>query len=197
MISCFLITQTSRALHAIRRYALGTCAGGGMCEAIVPIGEADLVLSEHRSVPELPIAPDDPRTPAHCDRCRRAFAPEVRPVIWQEPIYEASDGRQFTIRPPGSRLGELPPAPAGAMWVADWIEPGDGWTGPDGLCLMLRLPDGTDWMIDGPTRSGGGWSRTGTPPQITANPSIAAPGYHGWLRDGVLSDDLEGRSYGG
>ena len=41
-----------------------------------------------------------------------------------------------------------------------------------------------------------GWSVTGEPPRITAHPSINAVGdYHGWLVDGVLSDDVEGRTY--
>lgn len=41
-----------------------------------------------------------------------------------------------------------------------------------------------------------GWTITGTPPNLTATPSIHAVGdYHGWLRDGVLSDDVDGRTY--
>jgi hypothetical protein len=43
-----------------------------------------------------------------------------------------------------------------------------------------------------------GWVVTGEAPNITTMPSInsfANPGYHGWLKDGILSDDLEGRKY--
>lgn len=41
-----------------------------------------------------------------------------------------------------------------------------------------------------------GWTVTGAPPHITCAPSINAIGdWHGWLRDGVLSDDVEGRTY--
>lgn len=63
--------------------------------------------------------------------------------------------------------------------------------------LMLVLPDGTAWCMDYAARNGPGWEVTGEPPHLTARPSIASEGYHGWLDDGVLSDDLEGRTYEG
>jgi hypothetical protein len=81
-------------------------------------------------------------------------------------------------------------APAGAMWDAHWFE--DTWSGPDGRSLMVKLPFGHEWLIDGPSSSGGRWSRTGEPPKITVTPSILVKSergdYHGWLRDGVLVD---------
>ena len=41
-----------------------------------------------------------------------------------------------------------------------------------------------------------GWAVTGEAPHITCSPSINAVGdFHGWLRDGVISDDVEGRKY--
>lgn len=47
---------------------------------------------------------------------------------------------------------------------------------------------------DNPT--GEGWQVTGEPPKVTVQPSINLVGvYHGWLHDGVLSDDVEGRRY--
>lgn len=186
MITCFLLTPTGEASVSLRRYTLIGCGDEGhYAEAL--IGTAPLVLAEHY-IPDLPADPADPRWPTHCQRCGYAFSELDRRVRYQEPLYQAPDGTRYTVR-----RGD---APAGAMWVADWIPEGDDWTGPDGKCLYLRLPDGTDWMIDGPSRSGGRWTRTGTPPKITAQPSIASPGYHGWLVDGVLSPDLEGRTYG-
>lgn len=81
-------------------------------------------------------------------------------------------------------------APVGAMWHAPWMLPfpeynhaGD----PKGP-IVVRLPGGHDWIVDGPARNGGYWSRQGTPPNLTVTPSIQAPGYHGFLRDGVLTD---------
>lgn len=40
-----------------------------------------------------------------------------------------------------------------------------------------------------------GWEVTGELPNITLRPSIGAVEYHGWVTDGVLSDDIEGRTY--
>lgn len=73
--------------------------------------------------------------------------------------------------------------------------------------IWLCLPNGHYWLID--SRFGGGpggigkangWVITGEPPNLTAMPSINSirqdgNGYHGWLKDGALSDDLEGRRY--
>jgi hypothetical protein len=70
-------------------------------------------------------------------------------------------------------LGKRPP-----LWVC---LPGNWW-----FCVDSQTTDG----------AGQGWTVTGEPPKITVSPSINMVGlYHGWLRDGVLSDDVEGRTY--
>lgn len=65
--------------------------------------------------------------------------------------------------------------------------------------LCVALPGGHWFNVDSQASDSGethGWTITGEPPNVTANPSINAVGdYHGWLRDGVLSDDVEGRTY--
>jgi hypothetical protein len=67
--------------------------------------------------------------------------------------------------------------------------------------LMVCLPNGTFWCIDTvPSKGGSGWNVSGEPPYITVSPSIYnAPGtpcaYHGFLTNGVLSDDCEGRTF--
>ena len=61
--------------------------------------------------------------------------------------------------------------------------------------LMLVLPDGIGWCMDYVANNGPGWEVTGDAPNLTARPSIDSGTYHGWLTDGVLSDDLEGRTY--
>src|SRR5690349_19716063 len=84
-----------------------------------------------------------------------------------------------------------------------WLESGHGFLSREYVeqrwdtrpPLVLRLPDGTDWLIDGLSTNGGGWIVTGEPPNITASPSIQSPGYHGYLQNGVLTDDIEGRTY--
>ena len=109
-------------------------------------------------------------------------------------IYADELGREF-------HLGDHPsieqdwttiqPAPIGAMWGCDWFAGCHESSGlrydrnPDGLVLCVRCPGG-DWLIDGPSDSGGSWSRTGVAPNITVTPSILQPRYHGWLRDGHL-----------
>lgn len=63
------------------------------------------------------------------------------------------------------------------------------------LPLMVQTPGGP-WFMDGRSRSGDGWTITGEPPNLTVTPSINVIGsYHGWLTNGVLSDDTEGRTY--
>lgn len=88
-------------------------------------------------------------------------------------IYQGTDWR-----------GTLHEAPAGAMWDADWL--GKFAMGPDALHLIVKLPDGNEWLVDGPANDGGHWSRTGEWPKITAKPSILTSTYHGWLTDGFL-----------
>lgn len=72
--------------------------------------------------------------------------------------------------------------------------------------IMVILPSGFPFCVDSPY-SGSmdaspaerhGWTVTGEAPKITLSPSINEEGYyHGWLINGVLSDDLEGRAQHG
>lgn len=96
--------------------------------------------------------------------------------------------------------GELPRT--GDMWFADWY-PADmmsehyrrdhaGMRPP----IIIRLPDGDDWCPDRPSNNGSGWTVTGEAPRLTATPSILSNGgYHGFLCDGVLTDDVSGRQW--
>ena len=86
----------------------------------------------------------------------------------------------------------------------DTHKPGAIWQSPtqDGDAVwLLRLPNGAPWNIYGRMSDGSpGWNITGEMPDITARPSINSTypprkGYHGWLTNGVLSEDLEGRTY--
>lgn len=66
--------------------------------------------------------------------------------------------------------------------------------------LFILLPQNTLFLIDGKCWSNGnhygGWTVRGEAPNITVEPSINIGGiYHGWLKDGVLTDDCEGRVY--
>jgi antirestriction protein len=71
--------------------------------------------------------------------------------------------------------------------------------------IMVVLPTGTDFCVDcaycgSNTQDGHGWTVIGEAPNITVSPSINHwaghdKGWHGYLRDGELTDDLEGRKY--
>jgi hypothetical protein len=106
---------------------------------------------------------------------------------------------------------EKSPKAVGDMWFAPWInEDSDlqryycspeyhrDWLGKRAP-LMVRLPNGVDWIVDSPMRGqpgASGWTVTGEAPSITVMPSINFFGsYHGWLQNGVLSDDVEGRRF--
>lgn len=54
-------------------------------------------------------------------------------------LYHApGDAARFTISD----------APAGSLWDADWMHGFPQWEGPDGLALIVRLPNRWDWHID-------------------------------------------------
>lgn len=199
MISCFLITPTGEACRALRRYTAGDTLRCPVHQtwghtATFPLEPAPLLRDERGFLVNKDVIPtDDPRWPMRCEACGYAFQPDDPRVVDYDEIYAGPDGQRYHTRITRRPMPGAEPAPAGAMWHAPWMA--DAWHGPDGLALYLRLPDGHDWFIDGPARSGGYWTRTGEAPRITARPSIASPGYHGWLTDGVLSPDLEGRTY--
>lgn len=130
---------------------------------------------------------DDPRWPGACE-CGYRFAKEDNYSTGCRVIYRSAETGEECL---------LQEAPVGAMWYADWLkiseeqvyeQPGH-FIGPDGHCLVVQLPGEWEWCVDGPASGGGGWTRTGTPPEVTASPSVwanAPHGWHGWLRDGYL-----------
>lgn len=68
------------------------------------------------------------------------------------------------------------------------------------LPLLVMLPNSNLFCVDSKcwNASGmyGGWSVNGEPPHITVSPSINIQrSYHGWIRDGIISDDCEGRVF--
>ena len=109
----------------------------------------------------------------------------------------------------------------GMAWFTDWIYDPTGVRQASGKHVMIRTPDspnreylseyywsdwstkfppicvvcpdGSQWEINRKSSNGPGWKVIGTLPDITCTPSIVVPGYHGWLRDGIFSDNLESR----
>ncbi len=63
--------------------------------------------------------------------------------------------------------------------------------------LVVRLPGPVSFPIyRAPSGGGDAWTVTGTPPAVTLRPSINCHGvYHGYITDGIITDDIEGRRY--
>lgn len=81
--------------------------------------------------------------------------------------------------------------------VRDEVAYGKRYIGGDQLEVFVRLPGRAWWNIGAPSTGGGpGWTRTGVAPEITAHPSINYVGlYHGYVRDGFVTDDVDGRKF--
>jgi hypothetical protein len=64
--------------------------------------------------------------------------------------------------------------------------------------ICIAGPTGQHWEIDRKSSNGEGWQvtgdYTGDAPNITCSPSIVLDGYHGYLRNGEFTPDLEGRN---
>lgn len=215
----YWLEPTDQVAVGLRRYTTrgtgGWACAEGWHEALTFTGTvaAEYRETDHGRVlaarPDVPH--DDPRWPAECARgCGYRFGPDDPWQVWQELLYRRADtGEVVTLRPRKDYDPPDAPAPAppGAMWNAWWLPDTPAWRGPDGMALMVRLPDGHDWHVDGEasncTRKGDAthkcWVRRGDPRQanVTAGKdgetcaagagSIASAGYHGFLRDGVLT----------
>jgi hypothetical protein len=204
----FWLEPTGRQRVALRRYVADhptgayTCVGGWH-QAVRWTGEEiDEVFNEH-GYTDPPPAPahDDPRWPTECDQgCGYRFTEQDHWQPWGESLYRRTDTGELRVLHSTMCPPDVPTAEPGASWDARWM--GDIYRGSDGICLTVRCPrpDGSpgiphDWPVDGPSSSGGRWTRTGDPraAQVTAGPSIAIgdpdqPGhYHGHLRAGVLT----------
>jgi hypothetical protein len=199
-VACFWIEPTDTVERYLRRYHHDevtpggwTCADGRYGHnARVAIDPVTLPIRTSREIEYDPEEVsgdrwphDDERWPSTCERqCGYAFADTDVWQLFTERVYRAADGRW------SGHLGQGGP-PAGAMWDAWWMP--EQWHGPDGLALSVQLPDGGCWLVDGPSSSGGKWTRTGDPkaqpPTVDVNPSILSgkpETYHGWLRHGQL-----------
>lgn len=182
IIECFFLEPTDQAEESLRRYCSGSdCPGDWSYHNVdVVIGRTTLADDTNGSGGDRH-PHDDPRWPKSCT-CGYVFKDEDH---WQHNI------KRLFRRSDNGGLTTLRGAPVGAMWYADWLP----WKGPDGHCLVVKTPAG-DWPVDGPasnSKSKVGWQRSGTPPNVTAHPSIGMGQddkgrwtYHGWLRDGKL-----------
>lgn len=216
----YWIDPTDDVAVGLRRYAADhqaaagwTCAEGWH-DALVFTGVEPAIWKDTDGRRSLdlrpPVAHDDPRWPATCSRCDYRFTDTDRWQEWQELLYRRADtGEVVTTRSRGlSDAPDAPPAaPPGAMWNAWWMPDTPAWRGPHGMSLMVRLPDGHDWLVDAEasncTRPGDRahkcWVRHGDPRTgpVTVDKdgetcaagagSIASANYHGFLHGGVLT----------
>lgn len=181
IIQCFMLTPTDRVKRFLRRYVVNDdnkCSvnGYGFHSAAVQIEDGPAIINEDGGISTDPShwPQTDPRWPKEC-ACGYVFNNLDHWQLFFNLIYAAPDGQEYTLKE----------APPGAMFYSDWFKP--NWVGPDGESLSVQLPDGHAWAIDGPSKKGGRWVRTGVPPQITVTPSILVEGkYHGNLIDGKL-----------
>jgi len=196
-VECFVIQRTAMVRLSLRRTFVADVPGRpaqncsvseyGYHQARFEIGEEPRsahVDEEGRLWARFVTEKDDPRWPKSC-ACGYVFKYEDP---WHRDVWEIYEGcsKPSTEEQPwrADWRGVLHDAPAGAMWDADWL--GKFAMGPDALHLMIKLPDGNEWLVDGPANDGGKWSRTGEWPKVTATPSILTRTYHGWLTDGHL-----------
>lgn len=77
-------------------------------------------------------------------------------------------------------------------YIRDWL----GKRSP----LMVRLPNGFEFCLDWKASGAGnsGWTVQGEAPNVTVKPSInmfpgKKDGWHGWITNGQISDDLDRR----
>lgn len=205
----FLIEETDREKVYLRRYRGGDakpCAKSGhYCDGAFFVAEAAIKRTVDGCIAVRDDAPpaSDPRWPLACDACGVPFAADDPRQLFGRTIYRRPDTGEEML---------LKDAPPGAVWNAWWIAErrsarGCGYmVGPDGRSLVVRLPDGSDWMIDSRARNCTMpndldhfcWVRHGRPEDGTLHVdkngrtcaagagSIDSGGWHGFLRGGEL-----------
>lgn len=131
----------------------------------------------------------------------------IRQGDWQ-PLPSGGRIRRLYYTLPDGREVEFEALPVGAMYDCNQLptelvvggilgsKPQGVRKTRTGLCVVL--PGKTIWnMMQPGTRDNCVWTIKGEPPNVSAHPSIDCTGiYHGWVKDGFVSDDLNGRKFG-
>lgn len=203
-VKCFVIFKTAFTFRYLRRYARTDekCEASGYgyhnAENFLDKG----LIGEASTTAKVDLDKTDPRWPTHC-ACGYKFKPEDNWQLNVEQEWVNANGMVSTFR--------LRDAPAGAMWHEDYriLEGSNENRGPDGHCLVVRLPNGEDWYVDSRAGNCGSpdddvhkcWIRHGEPPNITVDKNgvtcTAGAGsinsregkpnaWHGFLRNGEL-----------
>lgn len=196
-VECFLIVRTANIYRSLRRYA-SIEEGMTPCPFISSFHNAQVPLDLIENTDQVTVEDkwphDDPRWPKQC-ACGYEFKDTDPWQLFTDRQYQRVDnGEVMTLRT----------APPGAMWDAEWFHDYAWCAGPDGRSMMVVLPNGNHWLIDGPanncTRPNEPhkcWIRHGEPPKLTVDKngdtcsagagSIQSGNYHGFLQNGVLT----------
>jgi len=187
----FMAAPSELCQRSFRRFGAGAtrCPETGYHDAEIVV-DAQFVASPEEECGANPDADErtDPRWPKYC-ACGYTFHPEDHWQVNVDRLYRgAPDGLLY-------QRSELPP---GAVWQAHWMEDikDNPYAGPDGKVWAVMLPAMIEWLVYGPSSDGTKWKVEGTLPGITVYPSISQVGhYHGWIKDGVITPDCEGRAF--
>lgn len=196
--TCYFLEATNKIRRSLRRYASGSQCGSplnhGYHNAMVALDVVEIGPDPKGLIREQAMQPKtDARWPAAC-HCGYVFHDVDAWQIFTDRLMRRSDtGEEIGLRDAGP----------GAMYDAHWYP--EDMQGADGLVLMVILPDGHAWCVDGQasncTRPGDKthrcWCRHGTVPLITVDKngetcaagagSIQTEKWHGFLRNGVLA----------
>lgn len=208
--TCFVAVETGKFSQALRRY--GNPNKNRPCpldpgqyshhDVSVRIEDTTEDMGSRMDIPE-PVR-SDPRWPQEC-RCGYVFQADDQVQVFAEHLYAHPEtGAEFSARN----------APTGAIILAHWLDappPADmnvlgrhsmlsryyyeSWYGKRPPIEIKCPPRNGLWCPDSGAENGPGWQVAGELPRITVTPSISMPGYHSFLTDGILGDDLEGRTY--
>lgn len=210
---CYLLEPTGYERRYLRRYTTGergwTCAEGWH-EARTLIGRQRSLQGRLKGTTRAPARKPprrDARWPRTCSDCGYEFAPTDTWQLFTERLYRVERAMPRAALEEGDEVS-LRDAPPGAMWFADWMNFGGG---PDGRNLVVKCPPSHDWMVDGRASNctmpedneHRCWPRQGEAPEVTVDKSLGPtcsagggsilvggsddlPGWHGFLRQGVL-----------
>ena len=206
-----MLTKTDRVRRELRRYGGSAVDRKNVCPIWGTYHNASVFLDiiiDKDQVSGDKWPHDDQRWPKICDCGQYTFIDNDNWQIFTQHLWKRDTGDEYT-------LNEAPP---GAMWYADWMtekldksKVGNMWRGPDDRCLVVKCPDGHNWMIDDQASNctmkedkiHKCWVRHGVPPQITVDKitngddrtcnagagSIQTPKWHGFLTNGILSEN--------
>jgi hypothetical protein len=146
-IRVFFLSPTNLHERSLRRMSKDDVCTGEVyrwCSARALIGriEEESPSSGHVHWPR-----DDQRWPVACAACGRHFTETDEGLVDYDRLYQRSDNGELVA---------LRNAPPGSCWDAIWYRDRDfdqtpgcaSMIGPDGRTLVLRCPDGHDWVID-------------------------------------------------